>query len=588
MSPPDDLLEAALEERDYYRAVAEQVGRKVLSDFSDLSRLITTLKRTETLLRSSGDELERKVEERTHAVMHANAELRAEVIERARAESSARESEEMYRLLAETSPDSITVVDLSSAIIMLNQQALHLYGIPAVEDAIGRSIFQWVPPGEQEKAALSFQRVLSGEILKGLELELTRHDGESFWASVNASLARRADGEPRFVIIVSTDITARKRAEAERLRSQKLESLGVLAGGIAHDFNNLLTAILGNIGLGLEFCSDDDLSQCLADAERASLRARDLTQQLLTFSRGGSPVKRRLSPLKVLAEAAQFGSMGANVRCELQVADDLWSVEADEGQLAQVLNNLVINAVQAMPEGGRVGIVADNRLLSEGTLLLPPGRYVRIRVSDSGVGIPSENLQRIFDPYFTTKSNGSGLGLAVAYSVVKSHFGSLEVDSQVERGSTFTLLLPACAMKVSSAPARARIHGSPTGKVLVVDDDPAVREVLVRLLTALGSTVVAVADGEAGVREYQEARKLGEPFALAIVDLTIPGGMGGREAVERIRAIDPEVKAVVSSGYSNDPVLAEYRAHGFCGVLPKPYKVSDLRRVLGEVLGERP
>ena len=370
----DDALRA---ERDYYKQVAKQTGRKALADFAEMSRLIVTFRQTEEALRRSGDDLERTVEQRTADVVRANAVLRAEIAERSKAEAASRESEERYRLLMETSPDAITVADASGVIIMVNRRAVDLYGNSSMEEVVGSSILEWVPVDQKAKALEEFGRVLGGVVLSGTELELQRKNGERFWASVNASVVTGQDGAPRFVILVSTDISGRKRAEAELLKTQKLESLGILAGGIAHDFNNLLTAILGNIELGLELTKDADLRRCLTAVERASVRARDLTQQLLTFSRGGLPVRRRLSVAKVVAESAQFGVHGASVRCELSLPDTLWAVEADEGQLAQVINNLVINAVQAMPGGGALSVSADNVVVGPATPRLPEGRYMR-------------------------------------------------------------------------------------------------------------------------------------------------------------------------------------------------------------------
>ncbi len=583
---PHDELERLRAERDHYKRLAEQIDRKALADHAELSQLIRALQQTEDALRKAGDELERAVAARTADVVRANDELRAEVAERARAEAAARESEAHYRLLMETSPDAITVVDPTGFILTLNQRAVELFGHADRSEALGRHVLEWVPEDLHQSALEAFARVVGGDVLNGVELELHRH-GERFWAALNAAAGRDASGEPQLVVIVSTDITDRKRAEADRLKSQKLESLGVLAAGIAHDFNNLLAAILGNLGLALEATTAPAPRQLLEEAERSALRARALTRQLLTFSRGGQPVKAPISIARVLAEAAQMGRLGTAVGCDLAVPGDLWHVEADEGQLAQVFNNLVVNAVQAMPAGGTVTLRAANVEIDEGHPVLAPGRHVRVEVTDTGVGIPQDLWTKVFDPYFTTKPTGSGLGLAVAYAVVKHHEGAIDLASTPGHGTTFTVHLPACAAAEEAPCATRRPVTALGGRVLVMDDEAAVRRVAVRALETFGCEVEEAADGAAAIGAYARAADEGRPFDLVLVDLTIPGGMGGEDAVARMREIDPGVVAIVSSGYSGDAILSDYAAHGFSGVLPKPYRVDALRAVVADALEAR-
>jgi len=317
------------------------------------------------------------------------------------------------------------------------------------------------------------------------------------------------------------------------------------------------------------------------------LRARDLTQQLLTFAKGGDPVRAAVLLPEIITEVSRFALHGSRVKCEYDLPDDLWLADADKGQIGQVVQNLVINAVQAMPEGGTVRIAMRNDHI-DGLVrpALAPGDYVQIAISDTGVGIRPEHLSRIFDPYFTTKQMGSGLGLAAVYSIVNKHRGAIDVESQLGVGTTFRIWLPASATAPEGAETtRTSARGvSMKGRVLFMDDEEAIRQMATILLRRFGFDVVCAADGAETVRKYSEARAAAQPFSLVIMDLTVPGGMGGREAITQLRAIDPQVKAIVSSGYSSDPVLANYRTYGFCGVVAKPYEVSDLARVLRDAL----
>ena len=386
--------------------------------------------------------------------------------------------------------------------------------------------------------------------------------------------------------MILQDVTSRKKYEEELQKAEKLESIGVLAGGIAHDFNNLLTGVLGNISIArIHAPSGGDVHQNLSKAEKACLRARDLTRQLLTFSKGGAPVRKATSIADILKESAEFSLRGSNVRCEFDLPDDLPTVEIDEGQIAQVLNNLIINADQAMPDGGILRLGAGTVEIVQGDPLpLKPGRYLRVRVSDTGIGIPKEALPRIFDPFYTTKEKGSGLGLTTVYSVVRKHEGVVTVESEPGGGTSFFLFLPV----PRNAHRREADQESGSGKrsVLVMDDEGMVREVALEFLGHLGYEGAAVEAGDAAIAAYRDAREAGRPFSAVIMDLTIPGGMGGKEAVRRLHDLDPGVRAIVSSGYSNDPVMADPARFGFRGVIAKPYRMRELREVLEGVLSD--
>ncbi|HEX8947698.1 MAG TPA: ATP-binding protein [Dissulfurispiraceae bacterium] len=383
----------------------------------------------------------------------------------------------------------------------------------------------------------------------------------------------------------------RQRLEEELLKAQKLESLGILAGGLAHDFNNLLTAILGNISIVKTYIHlEDNALKRLDEAERAAVRARDLTRQLLTFSQGGVPLKKTLLLADFLQESVGFSLRGTNIRCECSILDSVWPVEADEGQINQVINNLVINATQAMPEGGTIEISCENCILGEHSALpLKEGRYVKVSVRDHGIGIPGDHLPKIFDPYFTTKQKGSGLGLAISYSIINKHHGHIAVESKLGAGTAFHVYLPAAPEGVRTKKAEDRLPPPGRGKVLVMDDEESVRDVAGAMLKSLGYSVAFACDGNEAAELYRREGESGNSFDVVIMDLTIPGGMGGKEAMEKLLEIDPRVKVIVSSGYSNDPLMAEYVKHGFSGVLAKPYKVKDMgiavhRLIRGDVV----
>jgi len=400
---------------------------------------------------------------------------------------------------------------------------------------------------------------------------------------VNASLARDPEGRPQFVVIVSTDVTDRKQAELERLHAHKLESIGVLAGGIAHDFNNLLQGVFGYVSLArMNLDSREKAAAMLDQADRALNTSINLTGQLLTFAKGGKPRKKRLTLSPVIEDAARFALSGArsNLACDLD--ERLWRADADEGQIAQVVQNIVLNASEAMPEGGTVRVSARNCVVPAGTKAALPegGPFVRIVVEDRGVGIQEQHLSRIFDPYFTTKQTGSGLGLATSYSVVRNHGGAIEVASELGRGSTFSVYLPATKPGGDREVDDASAAIVWKGRVLVMDDEELVRSVAVRMVESLGHEVVGASDGQEAVEKLEEAKRSGRPFDVVILDLTVKGGMGGEEAARRIREIDPAVKAVVSSGYADNQVVANFAAHGFAAALNKPYRLDRLRHCL--------
>jgi len=529
--------------------------------------------------------LEESVRDRTVALAQTNATLLKEVQERRLAEEALRKEKDFIGLLMEASPVGIMTSDDAGRFTFANAAAARVLGLPREQiagqncatAAWGFTDYDGAPVAPAE---LPFLRPV-----RNAPLAIESRSGNRRLLSVNSLPLGESEGRPGGCVITVEDVTERVHFEQEFFRAQKLESVGVLAGGIAHDFNNLLTGIMGGISLArAELPAGCQAAETLGTAEKASLQARELTQQLLTFSRGGKPIKQTLSLKELLADVTQFALRGANVRAESTAAPDLWTIEADKGQTAQIFHNLIINASESMPQGGTVRIEATNHTVGPGNdTPLPAGRYVRVTVADDGAGIPPENLTKIFDPFFSTKRGGTGLGLAVVYSVVKNHGGHIDVVSCVGKGTTFRVYLPAAA---GAAPLAEQpdlpAHGR--GRILLMDDEPLVRQIVGRMLAASGYEVETAVEGSAAIALYAEALAAGTPFDAVILDLTVPGGMGGAQTIVQLRSIDPNVRAIVSSGYSNDPVMSDYRAHGFSGVVAKPFQTAELSRTLRQVL----
>ncbi|MBI5250314.1 MAG: response regulator [Desulfomonile tiedjei] len=403
----------------------------------------------------------------------------------------------------------------------------------------------------------------------------------------NTLIGNLRDGHLIGLWWMKRDVSDKKKTEEEILRAQKLESLGVLAGGIAHDFNNLLTAILGNIALGQSRSKlSDQSSEKFEAAVKATNLAQGLTRQLLTFSKGGAPIKSTSDLAELLKQCAGFVMRGSNVDCKFSVPGNLWPVEMDEGQISQVINNLIINALEAMPQGGTILIKASNvHAEKEHGLPLKEGSYVKVTIADQGGGIDKAHIAKIFDPYFTTKEKGTGLGLATSYSIVKKHGGLMTVRSKAGLGSTFYFFLPASATALAPDTTAVTELVTGIGRVLVMDDDKMIRDTTGELVRELGYDVEVARDGAEAIDAYKKALSEGRQFDVVILDLTIPGGMGGRDTLVMLQAIDPNVKAIVSSGYSDDSVMAEHSTLGFKAVLAKPYNAQKLGQTIATVTG---
>ena len=501
-------------------------------------------------------------------------------------------SEKFNRSLVDAAPIGMLFIDADGKVSYENGAMMRMMGVPegTISPIIGLRISD-IPPIGDAGIVPMIRKVIEGGTISGAEIRYRSLMGKDLDLEVHAAPLVGDNGVFEGAIVMVSDITERKLTEESLVRAQKLDSLGVLAGGIAHDFNNVLTGILGNISMArLAAPPDEELTEKLSHAENACFHARDLTHQLLTFSRGGTPVKRIINPGITLREAVNFALSGSKTLPVIRIDDALWSVDADEGQLRQVMSNIIINADQAMPMGGAITIGAGNldqkeRMVAADGTVIEPGRYVELKFADEGVGIPADYLGRIFDPYFTTKRKGSGLGLAVSYSIIRNHQGHIRVESSPGEGAVFTMYLPA-AGENTDAPGKDRepVSRQGRGHVLVMDDDVSVTAVARGLLAKLGYDVTTALDSGETMDFYTAAMKDGRHFDAVILDLTIPGGAGGKETARMILTIDPEARLIVSSGYSNDPVMSHYREYGFHEVLPKPYRIEDLSRVLASVI----
>ncbi len=509
--------------------------------------------------------------------------------ERRAAEQLAAEKERLAVTLHSIG-DAVITTDSDGRIILMNPIAEDLTGWNAA-DAVGRplmEVFQIVDERTRKPCANPVDKVIASGQIVGLANHtlLVAKDGREFYITDSGAPILGLHGDILGVVLVFRDTTERQRMEKELLKMEKLQSLGVLAGGIAHDFNNFLTGIIGNLSLAkLDVKPGHPVGRALGEMEKAALRAKDLTQQLLTFSKGGAPVKQITRIANLVRESAQFALRGSNVRCEFAIDDNLRPAAIDDGQIAQVVHNLMINADQAMPDGGVVAIRGENISLASGnSYALDPGDYVQLSIRDQGMGIKTEYLKKVFDPYFTTKQKGSGLGLAVAYSIVARHDGQLTVDSTLGEGATFTLLLPASqrAQTASSQAPDGLMTGS--GRILVMDDEDFIRELASVMLQKMGYEVALAEDGQQALALYRDALEAARPFDAVILDLTVPGGMGGQETMRQLTTVDPHVRAIVSSGYSNDPVMANHTDHGFRAAVKKPYRVQEMSRILREVI----
>jgi PAS domain S-box-containing protein len=489
---------------------------------------------------------------------------------------------ELLQVTLNSLGEGVVATDQEERIILFNEAAANLTGY-SPKEAIGAplsKVFYIFDDQTSEPISITAsQKESHHPILVSRELT-------EIPIALNHSPIKTPDGLIIGTVMVFQDISAQQKIQQELLKTEKLESLGILAGGIAHDFNNILAAILANVQLALvKLHKNQDIESYLVNTMETTSKASELTKQLLTFSKGGAPVRKDAALNNLIKDTAEFALRGAQVKAEFMIPDDLWAASIDEGQISQVIQNLVINAKQAMPKGGIVRISAANVSIYEESRFLQ-GNYVKISVQDQGVGISRENLSKIFDPFFTTKKNGNGLGLTTSYSIIHRHNGYIDVESQEDRGTAFFIYLPASTNGLVRetaqnlpAPSVERI------KILIMDDEKNILNAVGEMLRiSFGYQVSLASDGTAAIELYKSALASGEPYEVVIIDLTVPGGMGGQETIAHLRDLNPKIKAIVSSGYATDPVMADYERFGFTGVISKPYKIDELNEVIHKAL----
>ena len=550
-----------------------------------VARDISERKKTEAELYQYRLHLEEMVAERNEELIATNQELISEVKHRINAEELLEKEKDLLEITLRSIGDAVISTDIQGNITYLNKAAERLTGV-SLSPGSGLYLPDFFSITHNEKplelGVLIHKAIASGRPVLADEAVGIFHQRSSKLISLIISPITQS-AKTMGVVMIIRDITEHVRLTEEIQKHERLESLGVLAGGIAHDFNNVLTAILGNITLSLELMEgDSEAAERIREAEKATFRAKGLTQQLLTFSKGGAPIRECSRIEDLIKETAGFATSGSNVRIVYDFSDFLEMVNIDRGQISQVVQNLVINALQAMPNGGQIIITGQcEEIGSNQVTNLLPGKYVRISFTDEGQGISKDAIPHIFEPYFSTKETGNGLGLTSSMFIIKKHHGAIEVASEPGMGTVFTLWLPVCDQNyVLPATQSEKKAIQKYGTVLLMDDEEGILNVVSTLLRRAGWEVICTHDGDEAISAYTAALTEGRRIDAVIMDLVIPGGMGGKDAIKVIKSLNPEVFAIVSSGYSNDPVMAEPQTFGFSRVLPKPYKIKDLIAIL--------
>jgi PAS domain S-box-containing protein len=504
-------------------------------------------------------------------------------------EDALRESEQRFRNIFEEGPIGMVIVDRKFFFLRANIAFCTMLGYS--ERELTSLTFQDIThPEHRGIDTENVKRLLKGDIpVYRTEKRYIRKDGAVVWGAATITAIRNKNGNFLHFLSMIEDITERKKTEEALNNAQKLESLGVLAGGIAHDFNNLLHGIFGYIDMAAYKTQDKEVAEILAKALRTIDLARGLTQQLLTFAKGGSPIKKTENLLLFIHDAVSFALSGSPISCNFKLSENLWLCICDRNQIAQVINNLIINAQQAMPDGGTIEVGAENVVIDEREHpVLAAGKYIRLSIADHGIGMPKEMLQRIFDPFYTTKSKGHGLGLSTCYSIVKRHGGNIEVESEPGNGSIFYIYLPALSDSAEEHPAQLMLPHKGAGTILVMDDEAFMRETIESMLKLFGYNVICKKNGAEAIESFLSEVKNGRKLSALLFDLTIPGGKGGLETIVEIRKMDNLIPAFVTSGYADDPIMANPQDFGFTASISKPFRIAELAGILNKYLKTYP
>ncbi|PCI06634.1 MAG: hybrid sensor histidine kinase/response regulator [Gammaproteobacteria bacterium] len=497
------------------------------------------------------------------------------------------DSQYQYRCLVDNSADEIYLHDDTGNILDANQMACNRLGYTH-DELLSMNISDIKTSTSKHASVKTFAESL--KLDKTYTIYGTHQSKNGKKYPVETRIRRYTTNDKTLIVALARDITDRKKTEEEMARASKLESVGLLAGGIAHDFNNMLGIIQGYIDLASRSRhSPEKTEKHLAKATRAALQAAELTQQLLTFAKGGDPIKQAANIVEIIHQSTDFSLHGSNIKVNFSrlCTDDIWPANIDSGQISQVIQNLVINARQSMSEGGQLDITYENCVMTEAenSEITQHEKRIKITIKDTGTGIPQNIIGSIFDPYFTTKQQGSGLGLALCYSIITKHNGAITVDSTPGHGTCFTLYLPASNEHAATSSTVTSANANTTNaRILIMDDDEMLREVTEAMLQNLGYSVTLSADGDSAFAQYQKAMNTKNPIDLVIMDLTIPNGIGGKEAIKLIQQIDPHVNGLVSSGYCNDPVMANHNDYGFVGAIKKPYSQDELGEAVNAIL----
>lgn len=511
------------------------------------------------------------------------------ITERIKAEEALKQSEQRFRLIVETMPSLLVITDKEGKNLYVSPNSEEITGYSRKE--LENNFIWWVHEDDLDRAKKVFNTSIKEHTGgRNFEYKAVKKDGKVWYASSFWEPIINENGDFQGMILQTIDISDRKIMEEEIAKVQKLESIGILAGGIAHDFNNFLTGIIGNISLAkLKTDPKDEIYEILTESEKAAHSAKSLTQQLLTFSKGGVPIKEKTDIKNLIKESAKFAIIGSSINCDFDFQENLWEVIIDKAQMAQVVNNIIINAIEAIPEEGTITIKAENCEVKENAQIpLNEGKYVKITFEDTGTGISAENIPKIFDPFFTTKESGSGLGLATVFSIIKKHKGFVYTKSAIDKGTSFHIYIPASADRKTESEEKETKEKAPksSGRILIMDDKAFIRRSAERALNLYGYNVSGAENGEKALILYKEAMNNKISYDVVILDLTVPGAMGGLKTLKELQKIDPDVKAIVSSGYSDDPVMSDHEKFGFKAIIKKPYEYHELAEAVKKLIEE--